>query len=156
MDYFFIILSACILFMGMTIYGIYFLLGYFGLKPLNRCENRLCWVASMEPMCIWLLSVGSVQSFSLPNLQLRSEVDTSDNSLHHSLQNSGEINQFELSFNLSSLTLVSQFLLLLLVIYLFGNIRSALLALNTKVNHLNTKVNHLSSQHGKRSPDSQI
>ena len=110
----------------------------------------------MEPMCIWLLSVGSVQSFSLPDLQLRSELDTSDNSLHHSLQNSGEINQFELSFNLSSLTLVSQILLLLLVIYLFGNIRSALLALNTKVNHVNTKVNHLSSQHGKRSSDSAI
>ena len=103
----------------------------------------------MEPMCICLLCVGSVESFSLPDLQLRSEVDTSDNSLHHSLQNSGEINQFELSFNLSSLTLVSQILLLLLVIYLFSNIRSALLALNSK-------VNNLSSQHGKSSPDSQI
>ena len=90
MDYFFIILSACFLFMGMTIYGIYFLLAYFGLNPLGWCENRLCWVASMEPICFWLLSVGSVQSFSLPDLQLRSEVDTSNN-LHHSLQNSGEI-----------------------------------------------------------------
>ena len=109
----------------------------------------------MEPMCIWLLSVGSVQSFSLPDLQLRSEVDTSNN-LDHSLQNSGELNQYELSFNLSSLTLVTNILLLLLVIYLHNNIRSALLALNTKVNNLNTKVIYLSSQHGKRSSDSAI
>ena len=96
-------------------------------------------------MCICLLCVGSVESFSLPDLQLRSEVDTSDNSLHNSLQNSGSINQFELSFNLTSLTLASQILLLLLVIYLFGNIHAALLALNSK-------VNNLSSKYGKRSP----
>ena len=99
----------------------------------------------MESICTCLLCIGSVESFSLPDLQLRSEVDTSDNSLHNSLQNSGSINQFELSFNLTSLTLASQILLLLLVIYLFGNIRAALLALNSK-------VNNLSSKYGKRLP----
>ena len=157
MDYFFIILLTCFLLMGMTICGIYFLVAYFGLNPLGRLENRLCWVASMGPFGFWLLSVGTVQGFSLPNVELNSEVDTSTN-LDHSLQNSGEFNQYELSFNLSSLTLVFNILLLLLVIYLHNNIRSALLALNTKVNHLQAKVIYLSSQsqYGKGSSDSAI
>ena len=94
----------------------------------------------MESICIPLLCLGSVASFSLPNFEVASEIDLSDNSLTNSLKNSSIIlSTFEFSLNLTSVTLGIQVLLMLLVIYLFQNLKSALVVLNNKYNSLALK-----------------
>ena len=50
----------------------------------------------------------AVQAFTIPDFHVESSVDTSENSVNDSLVNSS-INSFEISLNLSSLTLVSVF-----------------------------------------------
>ena len=88
----------------------------------------------MEAFTVAIISCsGAVKAFNLPNFELKSAVDVSDQSITDSLVNSS-INSFEFSLNLSSLTLFSVFLVLLLVIYLFTNLSQAVLILNSKVN----------------------
>ena len=86
-----------------------------------------------------MLCIGSVATFSLPNFEVASEIDLSDNSLtnSNSLENSSiDLSTFEFSLNLTSLTLGIQVLLVFLVVYLFQNLKSALVELNNKYNSL--------------------
>ena len=92
----------------------------------------------MELICVSYLCIGTVVSFTLPKFEVNSEVDASDHSLTNSLQNSS-VNTFEFTLNLTSITLGAQVLILLLVIYLFRNLRAALFVLNNKVNSLALK-----------------
>ena len=132
MEYFYLLLSMALLVTGTFCYGIWFILGYFNLNPLNRLQNRLCW---MESICVPMLCIGSVATFSLPNFEVASEIDLSDNSLtnSNSLENSSiDLSTFEFSLNLTSLTLGIQVLLVFLVVYLFQNLKSALVELYNK------------------------
>ena len=92
----------------------------------------------MELTCVPYLCIGTVVSFTLPHFEVHSEVDASDHSLTNSLQNSS-VNTFEFTLNLTSITLAAQVIILLLVIYLFRNLSSALFVLNNKVNSLALK-----------------
>ena len=101
----------------------------------------------MESICVPYLCIGTVVSFTLPKFEVNSEVDASDHSLTNSLQNSS-VNTFEFTLNLTSVTLGVQFLLLLLVIYLFRNLSAALVVLNNKLNSLALKYGQRQERSG--------